>query len=320
MAINKRNITLLDPSIETNNLGDNIISNEIKKVIKIILKKDNLTKISTRKNISKENRKLLKKSKKIFLGGTNILSSHMILYKQWKINIFDLDYLSNIILIGVGWWQYQSNPDIYTKFILKNALSRKFIHSVRDSYTKEKLSKIGISNVLVTGCPTIWNITKKHCREIPEKKSEKVVFTLTDYKRDKKRDRKLVEILKRNYEEIYFWPQGSKDIEYLKSIVNIKDIKLISRSISAFFSYLNNEKTDYVGTRLHAGIASLNKKKRTIIISIDNRAGEMGKDFNIPIIKRKNIDELEVMINNKIKTDIKIPKREIIKWKSQFKK
>jgi len=77
---------------------------------------------------------------------------------------------------------------------------------------------------------------------------------------------------------------------------------------------------DFVGTRLHAGIHALNLGHRTIIVAIDNRAKEMGKDTNLPIISREDvIDKLEGMINSEIKTEILLPKENIKRWKDQFK-
>ena len=59
--------------------------------------------------------------------------------------------------------------------------------------------------------------------------------------------------------------------------------------------------------------------KRTIIVMIDNRAREMKKSYNLNTIDRDNIDKLDEIINQEIKTNIKINENEIIFWKSQFK-
>lgn len=63
----------------------------------------------------------------------------------------------------------------------------------------------------------------------------------------------------------------------------------------------------------------MQKKRRTIIISIDNRAEEMSKDYNINIIKRDNISRLEELINSNIETKINLPIENINKWIQQFK-
>ena len=58
---------------------------------------------------------------------------------------------------------------------------------------------------------------------------------------------------------------------------------------------------------------------RTIIISIDNRAEDMKKTYNLPIIYRGNIQsELRTYINSTYETKIKIPIDDINRWKAQF--
>ena len=84
------------------------------------------------------------------------------------------------------------------------------------------------------------------------------------------------------------------------------------------FYGLNTQEVDYIGTRLHAGIRAIQKKKRTLILSIDNRAIEIAKDINLNSCERGNNKEIKEFILNNYKTDIKIKKQEIEEWKSQF--
>ncbi|MEK6911004.1 MAG: polysaccharide pyruvyl transferase family protein [Nanoarchaeota archaeon] len=317
--VSKNKIALFDPSINTGNLGDKIIIESVNKTLKEIFRNTLKVRFSTRARLNEIKLKQLKNSDIQIVGGTNLLSSHMLLYKQWKIGLKESKSLSNCVLLGVGWWQYQSNPDLYTKFILKNALSKNYLHAVRDIYTQRKLESIGITNTLITGCPTIWSLTKEKCRKIHTKKSKVVVFTLTDYKKDEQKDKKIIDILSKSYNKLYFWPQGSKDIKYLKKINRDNNIIVLKRTVAALDSILKKD-IDYVGTRLHAGIRALQNKKRTIIISIDNRTEEMGKDFNIPFLRRSELENLPKLIHHPLKINIKLPLKNIIKWKSQFKK
>ena len=43
---------------------------------------------------------------------------------------------------------------------------KKYIHSVRDSFSEQMLNSMGITNVINTGCPTMWGITKELCQDI----------------------------------------------------------------------------------------------------------------------------------------------------------
>lgn len=240
------------------------------------------------------------------------------LFRQWDINIFNANNIGPCVLVGVGWWQYGDDPNYYTKKLYKKVLSHDLYHSVRDSYTEKQMKKMGFNNVINTGCPTMWNLTKEHCLKIPKVKSNDVVCTITDYNRDFTRDKKMFEILLDNYNNVYLWLQGTKDQEYFSKLnINNKKIKLIPPSLKAYDSILEKD-IDYVGTRLHAGIRALQKKKRTIIIAIDNRANEKQKDFNLKCISRNDVEDLGEVIKSNFYTEINIPIDNIKKWKSQF--
>ena len=62
----------------------------------------------------------------------------------------------------------------------------------------------------------------------------------------------------------------------------------------------------------------MQKKKRSIILIVDNRARDMKKTYNLVAIERNNIEQLEQMINSKITTNLKINENLIKDWKKQF--
>ena len=315
-----KKITILNTAILSNNIGDYIIMDSVSEVLNDLFKNDMFFDSYTHGKVSKESYFLNKQSDYSFIGGTNLLSSNMNKYNQWKINLIDGLFLKNIILMGVGWWQYQDKPNYYTKYLLKKVLSEKVLHSVRDSYSEKMLKSIGVNNVINTGCMTMWGLTKEHCLKIPNVKADDVVFTLTDYNKDYDKDQILIDILKCNYKTLYFWPQGLGDLEYLKSLKNIKDVNILGGNLHSYNALLENENInlDFIGTRLHAGIRALQNKRRTIIIGIDNRAEEKRKDFNLNVVDRENINEISNILNHSAATEIKINEVNIEKWKNQF--
>ena len=133
-------------------------------------------------------------------------------------------------------------------------------------------------------------------------------------------DKALIKVLVKNYKKVYFWIQGSDDLEYFKSLHSGENIEIIPPTLEAYDRILENVNSlDYIGTRLHAGIRALQKKVRTIIVGIDNRAIEKSKDINLKIILRDDIeDKLELMLKEEFKTDIRLPIASIEKWKNQF--
>jgi polysaccharide pyruvyl transferase WcaK-like protein len=195
------------------------------------------------------------------------------------------------------------------------------LHSVRDQYTLSKLQQAGFKNVINTGCPTTWALTPEFCLEIPTRKASEVVTTITDYRRDPQRDNEMLAILSRNYDHVYLWLQGRHDEEYLQTLNIPENLTTIPASLKAYEEALRKGGVDYVGTRLHAGIHALNFKIRSIILAVDNRATEMGRDVNLPVMQRDIIsEELEKKINSDFATQIRINQESIDRFKVQFRR
>ena len=315
-----KKVILYSPGLASYNLGDKIISASAKKELSFVLDRAFSTELPTHTPHSYYYMRPLIKNDLKFVLGSNLLKSTFFGFKrQWDVTLLKSWITGPCILVGVGWWQYGNEPNLYTKILLKNILSKEYVHSVRDEYTKKMLNKIGFDNVVNTSCATMWCLTKKHCLSIPKDKGDKVVFTLTDYNRDYEKDSLLIKTLTENYHNVYFWPQGIDDFNYIKQFSQYLDnVEIIPASLSAFDSVLKMDNIDYIGTRLHAGIRALQMKVRTLIVSIDNRAEEKNKDFNLPIIKRDSLSDLSYIINTSFSTEINIPEEKIEKWKSQF--
>lgn len=309
-------INILDTSICDNNLGNQIIMESVNNDLRDIFPTAFFIKLPYIDTLGNEAIKYMKQGDYLFLGGTNALSSEMENYKQIGIDHTNYKHIEHIILMGVGWWQYQGNVSSYTEKILKHCLHANIYHSVRDTYTKNKLHTLGIDNVLVTGCPTLWGLSTEHCKQIKKGKSDNLLLSFTNYSKDK-RDLDLFKLLKNNYKDIYLWVQGPEDLEYARNIG--REIHIIPPRLDALDELLSsNIDLDYIGTRLHAGIRAMQFKRRSIIIGIDNRAIEMGKDINFPIVLRDDLNSLQNKIYDEFETRLRIPFDEIDKWKMQF--
>jgi Uncharacterized conserved protein len=317
-----KKIKLYSPGISSLNVGDEIIVDSIKKEMNFLFDDSLCIELSTHTPLSRFYMKAIGEVDYSFVCGSNLLMGNMnnLLFRQWDIRPSIYKFINPCILIGVGWWQYNNDMNLYTKLLYKKILSNKYLHSVRDSYTEKKLKDAGIKNVINTGCATMWSLTKEHCSKIPQEKANKVIFTLTDYRPDELNDNILIKILKKNYDEVFYWVQGSGDLDYIKKLKEFdKTIKIISPSLRKYDEVLEKYEIDYIGTRLHGGIRALQKQRRTVIIGVDNRAEEKKKDFNLPVISRNNIEKLDNIINSNIVTDININLENIEKFKNQFK-
>lgn len=254
-----------------------------------------------------------------FISGTNIVAfNNFRPWPNWNVNIFNYQPYRGSVLVGSG---STPNPrkklNLYTRILYKRILSKTYVHSVRDERTKVALESIGLK-AINTGCATLWDLSSEKCASIPRIKAKDVVFTLTDYKRDIKRDQLLIDILNESYENVYFWPQGSDDLDYVHQFDNIATIKIVPSNLESYRKILLAGNIDYVGTRLHAGIFAMKNRCRSIIIAVDNRTIDMQKTYNLNAIDRSNIEQLTELINGEIVTNINIDSERIKEWKSQF--
>lgn len=316
-GIQTDSIVIFDPSMDTQNLGDKIIMHYCEKIIERTFGNIRRIKITFHDKPDVEETKDLAHYKYKLICGTNVLSPNVEHFCAFKTSE-RLEQYHDICLLGAGWGRYSEKTSEQSKDFYHCVLSKHWIHSVRDRYTEKKMREMGFKNVVFTACPTMWNLTPDLCSRIPTNKADEVVFTITDYEQDEKLDRKMIDILQHNYKKIYFWVQGENDIQYLDKMRVEKKFIFINK-IEDYTTLLERGNIDYVGTRLHAGIHALNHRIRTIIISIDNRAEEMGKDTNLPMVMRKNIEALDAMINSSWKTEIILPMDNIVKWQNQFK-
>lgn len=313
-------ISVLDTTIADYNIGNQIIMQAVVDILEEIFPEMFLYRLQYLEKFYSTSLRYLRKSDEVFFGGTNSLSSNMNKYKQMGFTLFQALTVRKLILLGVGWWQYQKSPNFYTKIYLTNLLHPNRLHSVRDQYTAEKLNAIGIQNVINTCCPTTWSLTPEHCASIPSSKAENVVMTLTDYNKDPISDLLLIKTLIANYRNVYFWIQGVGDFEYLKRLDSklLGGLSIIPPQLSRYDQVLLDTDCDYIGTRLHAGIRALQKGRRSLILAVDNRAIEISKDTKLNVKDRGNIRDLESFIQKTQVTEIHLPSENIATWKSQF--
>jgi glycosyltransferase involved in cell wall biosynthesis len=318
-----RQVCLLDTGIGSRNMGDHIIVDSIRRHLRDAFPRAIFVTVPTHEYLGTESLKLLDSSDIRLVCGTNLLASHMDEYKQWKIGGFEFATLRDLTLLGCGWWQYQEAPNPYTELLLNRILSDRTVHSVRDGYTAAKLKALGNKKVVNTTCPTLWSLTPQHLATIPEHVSQDVVTTLTDYKADADADRFMLEHLAARYRRVYVWIQGTGDFAYLKrlcAINPIASIRVVPASLEAYDELLDSAlELDYVGTRLHAGVRALQRRRRALILAVDNRAREISTDTSLPCMPREQVRErLEDLIPSFSVRSIQLPTEAISGWISQF--
>lgn len=321
-----KNILLLNPAIGTDNIGDYIIHECVCKEMAQILRQAFVREIPTQMPAF-HSYAIWKNSFAVqnfascdykFIGGSNILAKDMRThYPQWNVNIFNCKPLSGSVCVGVGAGAGE-HTDAYTTHLYRKILSHSYYHSVRDERSKRYVEDVLGLKAINTGCVTMWALTPDFCAQIPAKKANNVVFTLTARMQVDPRDQMLIDTLKREYDHVSFWIQGDKDEAYFQTLSNTDDIEIIPPHKSDYEAVLLRDNIEYVGTRLHGGIYALRHKKRAIIISIDERAQSISADTGLITIEKDSLDGLPSLINSEFETKLNIPFDEITRWKEQF--
>lgn len=313
-----KRIVILDTWTNNTNLGNKIIVEAVERGLQEIFPQDFFYRVPALEYLQAGQSKI-HQADYVFLAGTNLLSSNMELTSQWCIKPQETFWQNKVILMGLGWWQYQNQEtNDYTRSLLNSVLHQQAAHSVRDDYTAQKLRSLGF-NVINTGCPTLWGLTPDHCAGIPTQKANEVLLTFTEYNQNPHFDRILFEVLSQSYSKIYCWPQMYGDYEYAKQIGGSR-LFFVEPTLEALDELLSsNQALDYVGNRLHAGIRALQYQRRSLIVGIDNRAVEMGRDFNLPIIDRPNLQtHLKALIHQTWATKVQLDWEGLKNWKQQF--
>lgn len=317
--ISKDKVILLDTAKGSDNVGDEIIMDYCTKACREALPGAKFLHIPT--HIYDGRAERTEGYFKI-LCGTNLIYTRMEDSWQWALPD-KIENYKHICLLGAGMQQLGIDLPMseYTKNFLHYILDAKCIHSVRDAETKNRLEEAGIKNVLNTGCPTMWGLTPEHCAKIPVRKSGSVLTTVSDYMKDRENDLFLLQTLEKHYKKVYIWIQGQFDYPYLKELVDTRKYVVLPPTLEALDHVLKTEEVDYIGTRLHAGVRSLNYGHRTVVIRIDNRAQAIARDTNLPVLERQTLQrDLEERIYREEPVRIRLPEEEIRIWKNQFQK
>lgn len=305
----------------SDNLGDLIIQEAVTREIHALFDSVDWVKLPSHIFPTSEHVKTIHACDLAVVGGSNLLESEMNKHKKWKVSWRQQLFAPNPVLLGVGWRVYQDSPNLYTCLLLQQVLSKKWWHSVRDSFTLKQLKAAGIKQVLNTGCPTMWPFMDFRFDKIPCTKADTALAMITDYEADPIADRKLLALLAAQYENVLLWPQGSGDETYLLELIQGLEGKftMLEHSFDAFLSLLSSDLSfDYIGTRLHGGIKCLLSGRRSLIIEIDNRAAEIARDTQLPTVERTDFEFMQNWINQSAVPNIHLNESAIVQWRSQF--
>lgn len=318
-------IAFLDTSMYSENCGDYVIMHYANlQMSKILPDSEQILHIPTHgwdENVENARRDVRK-----IACGTNLLpwdyeKDHALATPRTHLG----NYAHSVCLLAVGMREVQGQMRDFTPYtarFLRFLFDPNCLHSVRDEHTKQRLHAIGVDNVLNTACVTMWNLTEEFCESISRDRHDEVLTTITEYAQDPRQDKYMIETLLRNYDRVHLWIQSVDDRPYLESLdIDDSRLHLIDHSFEAFDSFVkqHSESIDYFGTRLHAGIHCLNHGIRSMIVSVDNRASDIARDTNLPVMPREDLQSsMQSWIDHSDPVRIILPTDNIRKWKEQF--
>ena len=309
-----KTVVLLDTSIADTNTGNEIIMDAVTRETRSLLAGWMFFRAPVIEHVEL-GRPLLERADLRIVGGTNLLAADLKRTGDWRLRPGHVRWLRGLVLLGVGWWQYQSRPlTRYTRRALRTVLEPRAVHSVRDGYTRSRLAEIGVESVN-TGCPSLWSLDGAACASLPDEIAPEALLTFTLYNQDPARDRALYETVRGLYQRVHVWPQGLEDAAYAREIAG-DDLSLVDPTLAGLDAFLDTHEVDYVGTRLHAGIRAMQRGRRALIVAIDNRAAEMGRDFNLPIIARDAEPEtLRTRLRARWRPEIRLDHGAVQRWR-----
>ncbi|WP_242392778.1 polysaccharide pyruvyl transferase family protein [Anaeromyxobacter oryzisoli] len=318
-------IGLLSPALDpagprgrSENVGDLIIDVAVRQQLDECCPGSEIVAVSTHAAPSFRECRLLRKADYVFVGGSNLLGFHPVLPRAWRIGLPGIALLRGLVLLGAGWSSYALELNLYGRRVLRHLLHPGLLHSVRDRFTEQILRSAGFSRIIYTGCPTMWDLGWPATRDVPVEKAESALLMLTDYSRNPPSDRALIDLLRRRYASVSFWPQGDHDLQYLRQLGC--ECNVVAPGLDALGEFLASRrgKIDYIGTRLHGGIFCIHKGIRSLVLSIDNRAAEISKDTGLPCASRDDLAGVERWIDARAPTRLSMPTENIAAWRSQF--
>lgn len=306
-------IVVFDPAVENVNAGDEIISSAVQGLPH--LHQGDVERLTTHRLLRKSERDLVSQADLLVLSGTNAISSRMEKFGQWLIDPDLARRMRNkLMLLGVGWWQYQGPPNLYTRNLLNFILTDQVPHSTRDLYTHDRISALGKKSIM-TGCPTMWSLPWD-CQR-PLIGSGRAVITVTDYKRmDPDIDRRWISVVKERYSEVDIVGMGPGDKSHFEGL-GIDGVTWKGQGTVDLEAALQD--AEFIGTRLHAGVKALQNGRPTLILAVDNRAKEISKSTGLHVADRADTLAIHRSVTGEtVPPALTMNQESIQLWKSQY--
>ena len=249
---------------------------------------------------------------------------------QWELPV-DIRDLRRLCFMSAGSavigrpGEHGYRPTRYTRRLLELLFSGPWLHGVRDAFTADLLEDAGVSNFVVVGTPSLWDIGDGLGATIPRGKGGRAVFAADETFHDRVNDAITVRVLAQCYDSVAIWPLAPNGPElYARELAERSGaedkVEVLEFGPHSLDLYLAEPGTDYVGPNLEVGIRALKAHRRSLFLSVDDRSIGVIKLAHLPSIRRIEVSDIlaECLLAD-FETRPVIPRKAIRAWLSQFK-
>jgi len=294
-------IAFINPKLSTSNVGDYFIEDSVKRLLNY--DKEKSIDIDPRKPLNPGDIERINNCDAAVIVGTNLWYRHISKPGRWMISLDELKQIKiPFIPLGVGTTQHRGEENTFqfdneTITLLSEIHSKCNESSARDPRTYETLKKAGISNVKMTGCPTLYRSLQPHW-SLNKKVTDDVVITAR--KGHNKNIKSIINELISHGKNPIIAAQKKNDLycarnsfPFLKQKVN----SLYEFNIAPYQDLVNNA-YGAIGWRLHGNMFHLAHGNPTMFFANCSRCLSFSEAFDLPCIyaEDKEIIKKEILI------------------------
>ncbi len=278
-------IAFLNPKLTTTNVGDYFIEDSVKRILKFDSERS--IDIDPRKPIDDASLDRINECDAAVIVGTNLWYRQIYKEGRWMLSKEQLKKIRvPIIPLGIGTTRHKGDDNGFTSESIEIL---KLVHgscqkgSVRDIRTLEALEQAGISNAVMTGCPTLFRSLHSEWRLRTSNSNRRVVVTVRKGQRENVR--KLYQTLQHAGWSPIVAAQKQNDKYFCRSI------PFIQRAIPVIYEFdikpylkMIDESFGAIGWRLHGNMFHLSLGNPAVFFSNCSRAQSFCEAFHLPVI------------------------------------
>ena len=281
----KSSIAFLNPALSTRNVGDLFIQDSVKRIIRFDA--ESSVDIDPRKPLGNMEIDRINACDAALIVGTNLWYKTILKEGRWSLSPDILDRIKvPIIPFGVGTTRHKGDDNGFDSLsidILRRLHDHCEMASVRDQRTQEVMEEIGITNSLLTGCPTLFRSLKPNWSMNKGKDTRDIVVTV------RKGQRKNVRFLLRELKESGWNPivaaQQEKDQYFAKRMPLIQPATptLYKYDINPYLQLVESHRGS-IGWRLHGNMLHLAHGNPAVFFANCSRAKSFCDTFGLPCV------------------------------------